>query len=118
MRTTSSTLQVPREVFDRQLAALDEALPHAAREVRDLLLHIRHSAVRIKTELDDIRASAPLWAHGKLPVCFDCGAKDLEVVYTSRSDRCQLCPACFEFRQQRGLARETTGEGKATLRPA
>ena len=40
-------------------------------------------------------------------VCVDCGARDLEHFYTSRTGGSTLCQGCFQSRVTRGLARET-----------
>ena len=46
----------------------------------------------------------------KAPVsCADCGARDLEVFYTSKEQNYHLCPACFRARTERGTAKEAEG---------
>jgi hypothetical protein len=39
--------------------------------------------------------------------CADCGVGSLTVFYTSKEENLHLCPACFESRVKRGLARQT-----------
>jgi len=39
--------------------------------------------------------------------CSDCGARDLEVFYTSKDRNYHLCPACFQARTACGTAKET-----------
>jgi len=42
----------------------------------------------------------------KAPVsCADCGARDLEVFYTSKEQNSHLCPACFQARITSGRAK-------------
>ena len=43
----------------------------------------------------------------KAPVaCADCGARDLDVFYTSKAQNYHLCPACYQARVERGTAKE------------
>ena len=39
-------------------------------------------------------------------VCRDCGARELEHLYTSTAGGYVLCPGCYQSRVTRGLARE------------
>ncbi len=39
-------------------------------------------------------------------VCVDCGARELEHFYTSRTGGSTLCAGCFQSRLERGTARE------------
>ncbi len=41
--------------------------------------------------------------------CADCGARDLEDFYTSKDRNDHLCPACFQARTARGMAKEAEG---------
>lgn len=52
--------------------------------------------------LQDNRQKAPV-------ACADCGARDLEVFYTSKEQHSHLCPACFQARSARGTAKEVEG---------
>ena len=46
----------------------------------------------------------------KAPVsCADCGARDLEVFYTSKAQHSHLCPTCFQARSARRTAKEVEG---------
>ena len=46
----------------------------------------------------------------KAPVsCADCGARDLDVFYTSKEQNYHLCPACFQARSARCTAKEVEG---------
>jgi hypothetical protein len=91
--------------LEEGLVAFEQVLPSADAGVRDLLLGIREAVIRTKMELDQIHiASLPL-PSGLQAICFDCGDKNLDVVYTSKRDRCQLCAPCFNIRQKRGAAR-------------
>lgn len=40
------------------------------------------------------------------PRCFDCHVTDLEHFYTSKDGGYDLCQACFDARQARGLAKQ------------
>lgn len=43
----------------------------------------------------------------KAPVaCADCGARHLEVFYTSKEQNYHLCPVCYQARVDRGTAKE------------
>jgi len=43
----------------------------------------------------------------KAPVaCADCGARDLDVFYTSKEQGYHLCPACYQARVARGTAKK------------
>jgi hypothetical protein len=66
---------------------------------------IRDAVIRTKTELDQIHISSLPFPSGIQAICFDCGDKNLDVVYTSTRDRCQLCAPCFNRRETRGAAR-------------
>ena len=52
--------------------------------------------------LQDNRPKAPV-------ACADCGARDLEVFYTSKVQGSHLCPACFQARSACGTAKEAEG---------
>lgn len=41
--------------------------------------------------------------------CSDCGARDLEVFYTSKEQNSHLCPACFQARAACSMAKEAEG---------
>ena len=97
--------------LEEGLAAFEHVLPSADAGVRDLLLGIRDAVVRTQHELDQIHISSLPLPGGLHPICFDCGDKNLEVVYTSKRDRCQLCAPCFNRREKRGAART---ENRAT----
>jgi hypothetical protein len=49
--------------------------------------------------LQDNRPKAPV-------ACADCGARDLEVFYTSKEQNYHLCHACYQARVERGTAKE------------
>lgn len=91
--------------LEEGLAAFEEVLPSADAGVRNLLLGIRDAVLRTKAELDRIHVSSLPLPSGIPPICFDCGDKNLDVVYTSKRDRCQLCAPCFNRREKRGAAR-------------
>lgn len=93
------------QTFEERLIAFDHALPSADASVRALLADIRDAVLRTKSELEQIHISALPFTSGIQPICFDCGEKNLDVVYTSRRDRCQLCAPCFNRREKRGAAR-------------
>ncbi len=95
--------------LEEGLAAFEQVLPSAEAGVRDVLLGIRDAVIRTKTELDQIHISS-LPLPSIQPICFDCGDTHLDVVYTSKRDRCQLCAPCFNRREKRGAAR---GESRA-----
>jgi hypothetical protein len=102
--------------LDESLRSFDEALPSADHGVRDLLVNIRDAVLRTKAELDQIHISLLPHPTGVQPICFDCGNKHLEVIYTSKRDRCQLCAPCFHKREQRGAARgEARGPQSTSL---
>jgi hypothetical protein len=101
--------------LEEGLTAFEKALPSAHDGIRDLLLDIRDAVIRTKAELDRIHVSALPHSNGIQPICFDCGDKDLDVVYTSKRDRCQLCAPCFHGREKRGAAR---AENRAPQSPA
>jgi len=91
--------------LDESLKSFDEALPSADHGVRELLIDIRNAVLRTKADLDRIHISLLPHPAGIQPICFDCGNKHLDVIYTSKRDRCQLCAPCFQKREQRGAAR-------------
>jgi hypothetical protein len=90
--------------LEEGLIAFDRALPSADSGVRALLLDIRHAVIRTKMELEQIHISSLPFPSAIQPICFDCGEKNLDVVYTSKRDRCQLCAPCFNRREKRGAA--------------
>ncbi len=49
-------------------------------------------------------------------VCADCGAGSLPVFYTSSTLGYHLCPACFQSKAERGLAREGTSPSPSKVR--
>jgi hypothetical protein len=91
--------------LEEGLVEFDQVLPSADTGVRELLIGIRDAVIRTKTALDEIHISSLPLPSGIHPVCFDCGDMHLDVVYTSKRDRCQLCAPCFNRRQTRGAAR-------------
>lgn len=91
--------------LEEGLVAFEQVLPLADAGVRTLLLGIRDAVIRTRTELDSIHISSLPFPNGVQPICFDCGDKNLEVVYTSKRDHCQLCAPCFKRREKRGAAR-------------
>lgn len=102
---TFSRQRSKAQTLEESLIAFDEVLPSADADVRELLLGIRNAVVRTKTELDRIHISSLPLPSGIQAVCFDCGDKNLDVVYTSTRDRHQLCAPCFKTREKRGAAR-------------
>lgn len=94
--------------LEESLKTFEEALPLADRGVRDLLVNIRDAVLRTKGELEQIHISLLPHPSGLRPICFDCGDTHLDVVYTSKRDRCQLCTTCFHKRENRGAARSTS----------
>jgi hypothetical protein len=104
-----------RRTLEDGLVAFEQVLPSADAGVRDLLLGIRDSVIRTKTELDQIHISSLPFPSGIQAICFDCGDKNLDVVYTSKRDCCQLCAPCFNTRQKRGAAR---ADSRAPRSPA
>jgi hypothetical protein len=94
-----------RRTLEERLVAFDQVLPSADVGVRELLISIRDAVIRTQTALDGIHISSLPLPSGIQPVCFDCGETHLDVVYTSKRDRCQLCAPCFNRRQTRGAAR-------------
>lgn len=107
MKMTSSRQRQRSRIhtLDEGLAAFEHVLPSADAGVRDLLLGIRDAVIRTQSELDQIHISSLPLPGGIHPTCFDCGDKHLDVVYTSKRDRCQLCAPCFNRREKRGAAR-------------
>ena len=93
------------QALEERLIAFDQVLPSADAGVRDVLLDIRDAVVRTKAELDQIHISSLPLPSGIQAICFDCGDKNLDVVYTSTRDRYQLCAPCFTTREKRGSAR-------------
>ena len=91
--------------LEEGLLTFEQVIPSADAGVRDLLLGIRDAVIRTKTELDQIHISPLPLPSGIQPTCFDCGDTHLDVVYTSKRDRCQLCAPCFNRREKRGAAR-------------
>jgi hypothetical protein len=91
--------------FDQRLAILDGALPAAEESIRELLLNLRASVVRIQAELNGFRIPAPFFGNQARIVCFDCGRKNLQVFYTSKYGGYQLCASCYGMREQHGQAR-------------
>lgn len=91
--------------LEEGLAAFEHVLPSADAGIRDLLLGIRDAVIRTKTELNQIHISSLPLPSGIQPICFDCGDKNLDVIYTSKRDRRQLCAPCFNRREKRGAAR-------------
>lgn len=91
--------------LEEGLIVFEQVLPSADAGVRDLLCGIRDAVIRTKTELDQIHISSLPFPSGIQAICFDCGDKNLDVVYTSTRDRCQLCAPCFHRREKRGAAR-------------
>lgn len=91
--------------LDEGLKTFEEALPSADRGVRDLLVNIRDAVLRTKAELEQIHVSSLPHPTGLRLICFDCGDTNLDVVYTSKRDCCQLCASCFRKRENRGAAR-------------
>ncbi len=49
--------------------------------------------------LKDGRAKDPV-------ACAGCGARDLDVFYTSKDQNYHLCPVCYQARVDRGTAKE------------
>lgn len=93
------------QTLEESLIAFERVLPSADAGVRDLLLGVREAVIRTKTALDQIHISSLPFPSGIQAVCFDCGAKNLDVIYTSTRDRHQLCAPCFSMREKRGAAR-------------
>ena len=91
--------------LEEGLVVFEQVLPSADAGVRGLLLGIRDAVIRTKTALDQIHISSLPLPSGIQPICFDCGATNLDVVYTSKRDRCQICAPCFNRREKRGAAR-------------
>jgi len=102
---TFSPQRSKTQALEERLIVFDQVLPSADADARDLLLGIRNAVVRTKTELDRIHISSLPFPSGIQAVCFDCGDKNLDVVYTSTRDRHQLCAPCFNSREKRGAAR-------------
>lgn len=104
-----------RHMFTQRLAALDKALPHAADDVRTLLSDIRAAAVRVHEALTALHEPTRPWRNGIDAVCFQCGGRNLDVLYTSKQEGYQLCESCFKEWEQRGRARvHETDKGPRT----
>lgn len=84
--------------FDRRLAELQNALSTAPESVREVLTYIHDSALRIQASLDQINVDLLPRNTVASAVCFDCGAKDIEVFHTAKGGDCHLCPDCFQLR--------------------
>jgi hypothetical protein len=102
--TSPTALHQDRLTFEQHLQLFDAVLPEADSSVREILINVRSSVVGLKSELDRIRIPQP-GRDGSRAVCFECGAKNLDVFYTSKEGRYHLCPPCFSGREQRGRAR-------------
>jgi len=105
------------QCFVQQLAALDDAMPQAADDVRDLLLKIREAAVRVHETLAALHEPVIASTPGIRPVCFQCGRTNLEVLYTSKREGYQLCEHCFREWQQQGRAREIGSDSEHSHQP-
>ena len=93
--------------FEQRLTMLDVTLPAAIDSVRELLLTVRASAVRLHNELEAIQVPAHFPRNYAEAVCFDCGMRNLEVFYTSKHGQYRLCALCFDTRESRGRARSS-----------
>jgi len=112
---TFSRPRLTMPALEESLLAFDQVLPSADADVRDLLLDIRDAVIRTKTELDRIHISSLPFPSGIQAICFDCGEKNLDVVYTSTRDRHQLCAPCFHTREERGAARTKSGSPSSAV---
>lgn len=102
--------------LEEGLIVFEHVLPSADAGVRDLLCGIRDAVIRTKAALDQIHISSLPFPSGIQAICFDCGDRNLDVVYTSTRDRCQLCAPCFNTREKRGAARtESRAPRSSTL---
>ncbi len=92
--------------FRERLSELEAVIPGAATDVRELLVHIRRSALRVHDQLQRIDVTPPLPRTFVRQVrCFDCGTANMESFHSSTQGGYHLCPTCFRQRLRTGRAK-------------